>query len=58
MATLCGMALGGWITGAMFDATGSYLTAFGNGIGWNLLNIVIIAFRIWSARRGRRPVLA
>jgi MFS family permease len=41
MATLFGMALGGWVSGAIFDMTGSYRAAFINGIGWNLLNLTI-----------------
>jgi MFS family permease len=44
MCTLFGMALGGWMTGAIFDLTGSYRTAFLNGIGWNLLNLTIAFF--------------
>jgi len=41
MCTLLGMALGGWLSGAVFDLTGSYRAAFLNGIGWNLLNLAI-----------------
>jgi MFS family permease len=41
MATVFGMALGGWMSGAIFDATGSYHAAFVNGIAWNLLNLAI-----------------
>jgi MFS family permease len=41
MATVFGMALGGWISGAIFDVTGSYQAAFVNGILWNLLTIAI-----------------
>ncbi|HUQ76787.1 MAG TPA: MFS transporter [Burkholderiales bacterium] len=41
MCTLFGMALGGWMSGVIFDMTGSYRAAFINGIGWNLLNLVI-----------------
>jgi MFS family permease len=41
MCTLLGMALGGWMSGAVFDLTGSYRAAFLNGIGWNLLNLTI-----------------
>ena len=48
MATLFGMALGGWLSGAIFDLTGSYRAAFINGIAWNLLNMSI-AF--WLLRR-------
>ena len=50
MATLFGMALGGWLSGVIFDVTGSYRAAFLNGIGWNLLNLAI-AF--WLVRRSR-----
>jgi MFS family permease len=41
MATVFGMALGGWMSGVIFDATGSYQAAFLNGIAWNLLNVGI-----------------
>jgi MFS family permease len=41
MATLLGMALGGWMSGKVFDLTGSYQAAFVNGIGWNLVNLTI-----------------
>jgi len=51
MATLFGMALGGWVSGAIFDLSGSYRAAFLNGIGWNLLNLSI-AF--WLLRRSQR----
>ena len=44
MATLFGMALGGWMSGAIFDLTGSYRAAFVNGIAWNVLNIAIVAW--------------
>jgi MFS family permease len=49
MATLFGMALGGWMSGAVFDLTGSYRAAFLNGIAWNLLNVSIIGFLLWRA---------
>jgi MFS family permease len=52
MASLFGMALGGWMSGAIFDWTGSYDAAFVNGILWNLLNMAI-AF--WLLRRQRKP---
>jgi hypothetical protein len=47
-STLFGMALGGWMSGAIFDVTGSYRAAFVNGILWNLLT-TSIAF--WLLRR-------
>ncbi len=53
MCTLYGMALGGWMSGAIFDATGSYRAAFLNGTAWNLLNVAIVLFLISRTRRGR-----
>jgi MFS family permease len=53
MATLFGMALGGWMSGAIFDLTGSYRTAFANGITWNLLNITIMVWLLWQSTRMR-----
>ncbi|MDG5978506.1 major facilitator transporter [Hydrogenophaga taeniospiralis CCUG 15921] len=50
MATLLGMALGGWMSGAIFDLTGSYQAAFLNGIAFNLLNIGIVLFLLKRAR--------
>ncbi len=52
MATLFGMALGGWLSGWIFDLTGSYRAAFLNGLGWNLLNVAIAVWLI--ARPSRR----
>lgn len=43
MATLFGMALGGWMSGAIFDWTGSYHVAFLNGLAFNLVNVAIIS---------------
>jgi len=55
-ATLAGMALGGWMSGAIFDATGSYHAALVNGLLWNLLHMSI-AF--WLLHRAtRRPLPA
>ena len=50
MATLFGMALGGWMSGAIFDLTGSYRAAFFNGIAWNLLNIAIVLTLLYRLR--------
>jgi MFS family permease len=53
MATIAGMALGGWLSGWIYDLTGSYSAAFINGIGWNLLNILIMAAILWRTRMPR-----
>ena len=59
MATLFGMALGGWMSGAVFDLTGSYRAAFVNGIGWNLLNVSIVVFLLYRMRcASATPALA
>ncbi|WP_349741143.1 MFS transporter [Roseateles cavernae] len=50
MATLLGMALGGWMSGWVFDMTGSYDAAFVNGIGWNLLNLSIVGWLFLRVR--------
>ena len=52
MCTLLGMALGGWMSGKVFDLTGSYHAAFINGIAWNVLNGGIAAFLWWRVRGG------
>jgi MFS family permease len=54
MATLLGMALGGWMSGWVFDLTGSYHAAFLNGIAWNLLNLCIASWLFWRVRRTER----
>ena len=51
MMTLLGMALGGWMSGVIFDATGSYRAAFANGVAWNAVNVGIVLFLL--IRRGR-----
>ena len=51
-ATLFGMALGGWMSGAIFDASGSYRLAFVNGIAWNLLNVAIVVFLLMREHGG------
>jgi MFS family permease len=55
-ASLFGMALGGWMSGAIFDATGSYRAAFLNGIAWNLVNVAIVSMLL--IRLGTRRVAA
>jgi MFS family permease len=50
-ATMIGMALGGWMTGAIFDLAGSYRIAFLNGIFWNLVNLAIVLLLIWRTRQ-------
>ena len=61
-ATIGGMALGGWMSGEIYDLTLSYEAAFLNGFAWNLVNLAIVLVLLWRsseiARMARRPVLA
>ncbi len=53
MATIMGMALGGWMSGWIYDVTGSYFAAFINGIGWNVLNAAILIGILMRTGRAR-----
>ncbi|PWR02540.1 MFS transporter [Meridianimarinicoccus roseus] len=52
MATILGMALGGWLTGLIYDLSGSYRLAFINGIAWNGMNIAIMALILLRTPNG------
>jgi len=54
MATQVGMALGGWMSGKVFDLTGSYAAAFLNGVLWNLFHVALVLWLLWRAAGGRR----
>ena len=58
MFALFGMAIGGWMSGAIFDYTGSYRAAFANGFLWNLLNLAIIGWLFVRARTRPTGTLA
>ncbi|MFV0281443.1 MAG: MFS transporter [Rhodoblastus sp.] len=57
-ATIVGMAFGGYISGVIFDWTGSYRTAFLHGLMWNALNVSIIGWLVWKQRRQARAMAA
>ena len=50
-ASVFGMSFGGWVSGVIFDRTGSYAAAFANGFAWNLLNIVIVLMLLMRGRQ-------
>jgi MFS family permease len=50
-ASIVGMSFGGWVSGVIFDASGSYAAAFLNGLAWNALNIVIMVALLIRARQ-------
>jgi MFS family permease len=51
-ASVFGMSFGGWVSGVIFDATGSYAAAFANGVAWNALNIAIVVLLLIRSRMG------
>jgi len=51
-ASVFGMSFGGWVSGVIFDATGSYVAAFANGVAWNALNIAIVVLLLICLRMG------
>jgi MFS family permease len=51
LGTIAGMSLGGWMSGVIFDATGSYAAAFLNGMAWNALNVTIVTALLLRSRR-------
>jgi MFS family permease len=58
LATVFGMALGGWMSGAIFDWTGSYRAAFANGVAWNLITLAVAIWLLHSGRPTARPATA
>ena len=50
MMTIFGMAIGGWMSGWIYDVTGSYAMAFLNGIAWNFVNIAIMLVILFGGR--------
>ncbi len=57
-ASVFGMSFGGWVSGVIFDATGSYAAAFANGLAWNVLNMSIVVGLLIRARGTGRLALA
>jgi len=53
-----GMALGGWMAGALYDHFGYYAPAFATGIGSNLLNLVVVGALVLRTMTVRRKVIA
>ncbi len=49
-ASVFGMSFGGWISGVIFDATGSYGAAFANGVAWNAVNVAIVVTLLIRSR--------
>ena len=57
MMTILGMALGGWMSGWIYEVSGSYQLAFINGILWNGLNIAILLLVLHRSRAAAEPAL-
>lgn len=50
-----GMALGGWMAGAIYDHFGSYAPAFATGVGANAVNLLLIGALLVRRRAIKRP---
>lgn len=48
---MAGMAVGGWMGGAIFDATLSYRSAFQAALAFNLLNLMLLSLLYFGQRR-------
>ena len=46
----CGMALGGWLAGLLYDHFGYYAPAFAAGIGANILNLLVVGTLVGRQR--------
>ncbi len=46
----CGMALGGWLAGLLYDHFGYYAPAFAAGIGANILNLLVVGALVGRQR--------
>ena len=46
-----GMAFGGWLAGAIYDAVGFYAAAFAVGIVFNFAHLVVIGMLVWRQQR-------
>jgi MFS family permease len=53
-----GMAAGGWLAGWIYDHTGFYAAAFATGLGFNLLNLLIVAPLVLQWRHLQRAAPA
>ena len=47
-----GMAVGGWLAGALYDHFGFYAPAFGIGVVFNLANLALVGFLVLRERAG------
>ena len=47
-----GMAFGGWVAGAIYDAVGFYAAAFATGIVFNAMHLTVIGALVWRRRYG------
>ena len=46
-----GMAIGGWIAGALYDRFGTYMLAFAAGVGANAINLAIVGALVLRQRQ-------
>jgi predicted MFS family arabinose efflux permease len=58
--TAVGMAIGGWLAGALYDHFGYYAPAFATGVVANVVNVMLVAFLALRQHRwrGSKPAFA
>lgn len=53
-----GMALGGYLGGLIYDLTATYSLAFATGIGFNLINLLLVGYLLLQQRSGSSEIAA
>jgi MFS family permease len=56
-SSFVGMAVGGWLSGLMFDVTASYRSAFASTLFWSVMNLSIVLFLVYRGRSAGRIVV-
>ncbi|MFO1158979.1 MAG: hypothetical protein U1E60_09080 [Reyranellaceae bacterium] len=54
---MSGMAVGSWFAGSLYDHFGYYAPAFAAGVGFNVLNLLIVGFLVGRTATSRRGSL-
>jgi MFS family permease len=53
---MSGMAFGSWFAGRLYDHFGFYAPAFGSGVTFNVVNLMLVSFLILRQSKSRRGI--
>jgi MFS family permease len=53
-ATIAGMAVGGYLSGVIYDHTLSYRMAFLHGLLWNAVNLLVVGWLVWRGHQAMK----